>query len=449
MYNNLLQAELGITRIDIVQSPNSTQMVLPIQRDDLGVVNRAFENALVNDGTYTHQLPLLLRPLAGDKLLFDYTTTELQNYPILTTNNPSATDVSPGISDKLNNLCDRYQTLYASNYTMMIAPDPISAGAPTIIAALTPSINAPVNALTSAGNAISSTLTKTTSAIAGVESTVISEVSKVLTPASEIVFALGSIVATLTALKAIFFATSMTNIISSLSFILPRLAVELVMNMLHVDRFMQLATTEVAVINSKLQNAIDATSQLYSTLLGIGLTPILLKHQLDTIASLTKQQSISKQPMPNLNETGIPSELLQVGSIINWAGNETQRYAQDIELNCQKILDSRLNSSGDMTEIMSSLKSVEALIAMAQCILNVQGSMASVPTTAVGITSSLQAFGQVMNEMNTPAGASYTVVGNQLVITPPNIPAPSSNVANVLTSGGATVGNTKYTASSA
>ena len=68
MYQSMLKAEETIQRLDIQLDPSSSLMVSPIQRADLNLVTKSFEKALVEDGSFEHQLPLLLRPLSGDRV---------------------------------------------------------------------------------------------------------------------------------------------------------------------------------------------------------------------------------------------------------------------------------------------------------------------------------------------------------------------------------------------
>jgi hypothetical protein len=444
MYNNTLTAEMGISRVDLSTGSSSSVMVSPIQRDDLHTVNTAFEQALVENNTYANQLPLQLRALSGDKMIFNYTVNELQNYPILTTGNPTATDVSPVINSSLNNIADRYQTLYAASYLTMAAPDAIALGAPVIITALTPSTNAPSNALTTGTNAITSVLTSATLGIGKAQAAIVSEVSKILVPVNKVIFALGAILTLMNSLKAVFFKQNMSQFTSGLSYILPMLAVEVGIHMLHLDRFLQLATSDTAVINADIQSAISATAQLYGTVLGLGLTPLIMKHQISTLVELAQGQAVSKQPPASLSASGIPEELLKVGSYLNWASQESQRHATEITTNFQKIMNARLNANGNLIEMLSGMKEIESLVAIVQSLLNVQGSLASVPISAVNMPGSLQAFGQIMTNMNTPSGASYSVIGNQLVITPPYLPTPTNTVATTLQNGGANTVNTNY-----
>ena len=50
--------------------------------------------------------------------------------------------------------------------------------------------------------------------------------------------------------------------------------------------------------------------------------------------------------------------------------------------------------------------------------------------------SNLQSISQVLSTFNSPSGSSFAVVNGSVVVTPPSVPAVSSNVQSVLNQGG-------------
>src|ERR1035441_7186247 len=84
MYNNLLAAEIGITRAEMALAGSSSPIkVSPMQKADLMKVTLAFEDAMAETGQFRHQLPLLMRELKNDELIFDSLVGSLQEYPVL------------------------------------------------------------------------------------------------------------------------------------------------------------------------------------------------------------------------------------------------------------------------------------------------------------------------------------------------------------------------------
>ena len=84
MYTNLLTAEMGITRAEIALAGKDSQLtVSPVQKADLMTANLAFEDALADTGLFRHQLPLLIREVQGDTIVFDSLIAGLQQYPVL------------------------------------------------------------------------------------------------------------------------------------------------------------------------------------------------------------------------------------------------------------------------------------------------------------------------------------------------------------------------------
>src|SRR5208282_1463341 len=157
MYISLLEAEMSFLQFDLMNPPDSPVQIEPLQRADVTLATKSFENALISTGVYDQALPVLLNSLAGDQIIFNSWTNALMSYPVLSvpqltpaqtasTANPTASsdrdlntssvDVSDSITESMNGILDQWQSSYAGIYTVVASPDPTETSLPSVVATL-------------------------------------------------------------------------------------------------------------------------------------------------------------------------------------------------------------------------------------------------------------------------------------------------------------------------
>lgn len=404
MYQNLLQAEQDITRTDLYLDSDSPLQISPIQRADIMLATTSFEQALAAGGSYATSLPLLLNQMAGDSLIFDNITAQLQSYPVLANNDPSGIDVSDTVTSLLNDIATRQTTTYATTYSMIATPDPVSMTLPAVVTTLT---QHPLNQL-------------------------------------------GQILTMLTSLMAIFHKPQQVNSAVGLNItVLPRLISDLTSHLFIVDKLLQMTINLPTSSNPSAVGACwmgtgigsvqSIIPQPYGSFLSAGLTPILMSSELASQQAQLNQQIRSKTaPTTPANVNALPSGLLTMGATLNFSMEQNQLHATAIQTNTSKALDRRLNENGDNIEVMSSMKAMATMIGTVQGLVSAVGSGAQVATPS-SAPSNLQVVGQVVGNLQNTTGTSYSVQGNNVVLTSPTLPAPSAQVSSVLQSGGATI----------
>lgn len=393
MYQNLLQAQTDITKVDLGLDPNSTLQISPTQRMDINLATDSFEKALAGSGSYASTVPLLLAQSAGDGIIFDNLTAQLQDYPVLRNNNPSGVDVSDSLTATMNDVADRYTSTYATTYSMLATPDPVAISLPSVVTTLSQhSTNQ-----------------------------------------------LGNILYLLTSLISLFHKPQQVGLGNSLNgVIFPRLITDMSGNMFLVDRFTQMACNPNALLNTGIGTIMGKVPKPFGALIGAGLTSLFIQSELSAQQQALNQQLRSKTAQPNPGINALPAGLVTMAATLNFSLEQNQLHATAIQTNTSKAMDRRLNESGDTIEVMSSLKSIETMVGTVQSMLNTRSSGAQV-AMPTGLASNLQVVGQVVGNLKTNTGTAYTVQGNNLVLTPPAIPQPSLPVASVLQQGGATI----------
>ena len=392
MYQSMLKAEETIQRLDIQLDPSSSLMVSPIQRADLNLVTKSFEKALVADGSFEQQLLLLLRPLSGDRVIFDDWSKELKDYPILQNQDPQDTDLGAGLSQTMNGFADRWEAAYAQNYKIMAQPDPVSLGASAVLATL-----------------VGSTL-------------------------KDLVL-MGAL---LSSLQSQFHKQKMGDLTDSLvGVVFPRLISDLSRHGFQLDRFVAKALASPALQTGGL-------GQLMSSLRLLGKPGTVLSQNLTNALSPQTQGTAKakKKPASAASVRSLPQGVKVLGATLNWSVDENKRQSAAVQANMEKAVDRRLHETGDRLEILTHLKSLSALSTLIKGLQQTSkaGSATSVPLDP---TQNLQAFGQVLNGLDSTTGTTYTVgEDGELLPTPAELPAAPPEVAALLRRGGVDLNNT-------
>ena len=465
MYNNLLDAELGVMRAEMaLADSNSPLMVQPLQKADLMQVTAAFEDALADTGMFRHQLPLLLRELKGDDIVFDSLRDGLQEYPILSgseyqpvpetaaaVTNPDEDWYVPPDQD-LNDLVD---TKKLDKDILKTLKDPFNTYMPEVQRAAVVTETGAYDSDDWLSPLDSVLLDISEDAAAEVEARLdqyernfgfMYNLATDIDQAYEYIHSIANtflyqpleklilVLSTLRALKALFHKPKLAEIKGLIAMIImPRLIGEVTRFNFLMDRILQRITDPV-------QTVLNSMNRLFGEISRVGNDVAYLTAQ-GGLTGIVRSQISGKQQMPTparIKELdAIPKGTAFLGGKLSWALQQTRRQAQTIENSMLKAVDRRLQASGDRLEIMEQLRSIDSLVDILKSLILERQRGATQNSNQSGSTSSVAALGGLVNNLKTNSGTSFSLQGNTLVATPPNLPAPSAQVAGVLKNGGA------------
>lgn len=413
MYTELLQTDINFLRFDLLNSSDSPVQIQPLQRANVSLASKAFESALINTGQYNQTIPILLRSLQGDQVIFDSLTSTLMNYPILsvpqltpaqlaTTQNPSSSsdrdlngasvDVSDALSEQLNGVLDQWQQSYAGIYQVVASPDPTETSLPSVVAALSTQ------------------------------------------PTSD----LNRMIAMLQNLTALQHQPAIKSAHDSVdNQLLPRLFSDVGSHAGNLDYINQVAVGPSAGFGGAI-GTLQSTMASFNigSILNVGITG-----SVSVAAGGYKPPPITASQQQTLN--GIPEGLQILSANLSWSQSASTRQSETVSAAIQRLSLRKLTNQGNTTEFLTSLKSLSSSLGIIQSIVKsgannptAVGNTTSLNTSAVTPNVGLQSFGTLVGSLSSQSGSAYSVDGNTLVITPPAIPTAPPNVQAVLQSGG-------------
>ncbi len=413
MYTELLQTDINFLRFDLLNSPDSPVQIQPLQRANVSLASKAFESALIDTGQYNQTIPILLRSLQGDQVVFDSLTNTLMNYPILsvpqltpaqlaTTQNPSGSsdrdlngasvDVSDALSEQLNGVLDQWQQSYAGIYQVVASPDPTETSLPSVVAALSTQ------------------------------------------PTSD----LNRMIAMLQNLTALQHQPAIKSTHDSVdNQLLPRLLSDVGSHAGNLDYINQVAIGPSAGFGGAI-GTLQSTMASFNigSILNVGITG-----SVSVAAGGYKPPPITASQQQTLN--GIPEGLQILSANLSWSQSASTRQSATVSAAIQRLSLRKLTNQGNTTEFLTSLKSLSSSLGIIQSIVKsgannptAVGNTTSLNTSAVTPNVGLQSFGTLVGSLSSQSGSAYSVDGNTLVITPPTIPTAPPNVQAVLQSGG-------------
>ena len=413
MYTELLQTDINFLRFDLLNSPDSPVQIQPLQRADVSLASRAFENALISTGQYNQTLPILLRSLQGDQVIFDSLTNTLMGYPILsvpqltpaqlaTTQNPSGSsdrdlngasvDVSNSLSEQLNGVLDQWQQSYAGIYQVVASPDPTETSLPSVVATLSTQPTSDLNRM-----------------IAMLQNLIAFQHQPAIKSAHD----------------------SVDNQL------LPRLLSDVGSHAGNLDYLNQVAIGPSASFGGAIGTLQSAMASFnIGSILNVGITG-----SVSVAAGGFAPPPITAAQAATLS--GIPEGLQLLSANLSWSQSASVRQSQTVSASIQRLSLRKLTNQGNTTEFLTSLKSLSSSLGIIQSIVKsgantptAVGNTTSLNTNAVTPNVGLQSFGTLVSSLSSQSGSSYAVDGNTLVVTPPAIPTAPTNVQAVLQSGG-------------
>lgn len=413
MYVSLLEAEMSFIQFDLLNPPDSPVQIQPVQRVDIRTATSQFENSLIDTGVYNQTLPILLNSLAGDQVIFNSWSNMLQQYPVLSVPqltpaqiaanaNPTGTssrdlnsasvDVSSDLTETLNGILDQWQNGYAGIYSVVASPDPTETALPAVVATLSTQPSSDLNRLA----------TMLQNLIAFQHQPAIQQSND-----------------------------------SADNTLLPRLLSDIGDNAGDMDYMTQVAVGPSATLGGAMGTLMSTLSSVNpGSILSVGLTGSVAK-----AAGGYSPPPLSQTQTASL--ASLPEGLQILGANTAWAQSASMRQNDVILMSMKRLSLRKLLNQGNMTEFLTSIKSLSSSIGIIQSILqsgantpSAVGSTTSLNTGTVSPSIGLQSFGTLVSSLQSQSGSSFAVDGSTLVVTPPQIPTAPANVQNVLSAGG-------------
>lgn len=414
MYTQLLSADISFQQFDILNPPlGSSVQIQPLQRANVSLITKTFENTLIKSGQYDQTLPVLLRSLSGDQTVFTAMTAAISGYPILavpqltpaqlaTSQTPTgtssrdlngaSTDVSDSLAGTLNAVLDQWTNSYAGIYQVVATPDPTETALPSVVATLS--------------SQPSSDLTRLSTMLTNLIAT---EQQPAIQNAHD----------------------SVDNLI------VPRLLSDVTSHATNLDYMMQIAVTPSASFTSLLGGVMATLSSINpGSILNVGLTG-----SVGVAAGGFNPPPLT--PAQSQTVAGLPEGLQILGANISWAQSSATNQSALIQSSIQRLGLRRMTNQGNTTEFLTSLKSLSSSVGIINALLQSgantpasSGNSTSLNTGTVSPNTSLQSFGTLISSLPSQSGSSYALDGNTLTIIPPAIPVAPPNVQAVLAQGG-------------
>jgi predicted transcriptional regulator with HTH domain len=413
IYNRMLDAEMTALQLESALGSSSTYETSGYQSAQVNQVNQAIEKSLLDSGQFQFQLPLLLRQLKGDAAILNNLSAQISQYPVIAapgapsvsaSSNPnlvtmSGQDISPALVSSVNGTLNGLQSCYASVYQLAAGVGVVAQDVNNVLSTyfMEPAVN------------------------------IIRMISML-----QMLMSFTS----LPRLKAVF------NGLTGFAFI--RLFMEASAMEFMLDRFVQTAmmpieqmTSSIGMMLHQVAAAAADASTIANGVKGTftNQTGALKGMSMGYNSGLPSSANAKKPAAPALNN--ISSGCLAMVTHLDWAVGEVTKKVHLLEESFNKLMARRLGDMSAQLDLMGSMQALNTMIALAQSVMSFNGSSA-----AVGASKSVPqvaAVGQILNGMQSTTGTSFVVTNGQMQAVPPTVPAPSSNVQNVLTKGGLTL----------
>jgi len=402
-YSQMLDSQLGATMADMQLGSNSPFVTSPYQNANILTLTQSIEQNLQSQGTYSSILPTMLRNLKGDQVIFQSIAQTLQSYPVVQYDqyqasqlaNPSTNtsiipasslDVSPPLNSYLNDYADRYSTAYAGTYQLVSG-----------INAVEGDIN---NVLSQYFNTAISELNMITSLLSAAQ--------------------------TLTSLTRL---QDMADDLLGFAFV--RLQCEAFTFMSLFNRLMNITVIPFQQANGilhKLSSAISGIASKLGTQTVGGLKGMIQGSSCSTRSNSSVYAQVRGLQIPGLHN--VTAGLASLGSHLAWAESEVMKGEEELMKQFRRLCERRINASGDMLELMCSLKSIQTLVSFGKAIASQPQSLAPTQQTQPSTITN------ILSNISVGTGTTYSVSNGSVIASPPNVPPIPPTVASVFATGG-------------
>lgn len=356
MYSNLLDADITSQLLSSTLTGSANQ-VNQVQQASISTINTFVDNALLNDITYSSQLPLLLRSLKVDQAIFDSLSTNLATYPvqsIASTATLSSTSTiaakSLDVDDDLYNFLNGVTNDAASNYAAIYQ-----------VAATAATINNDITAVTALF---------------------------VEQPLAD----LARIVGLINGAKGLFYKDLFGDLVKDLgNFVYAKLVLDASAIVFAADKLTQMAISPLKSIGGSLvgiTSKVTALTKLAGTVpTGNPLAGISKSSSCSgsSVSSSPSFKSISAQAGTSSLTKGVTDAVFQ----LNWLQSKITAKTNTSLQQFKKVLGRRIASQSSHTNLLCSLKSAEALSNVASTLINKSTGTNSAPiiSSTLPITS--------------------------------------------------------------
>jgi len=465
MYNQLLDAAMAALRVELRQEEHdepSSMTVSPQQSLDIERVLGAFEDALTEQGDFKYQLPVLLRDLKADQVIFEEMSDGLQAYPILSASDLYRRDENLGEADQPNPIELAGEAVYGQaerqidrdirrekstgpdaalldevsrqqRITDQLPETPEEAetlddpDSGDISPGLYEDINERLDLYEKYYAATYNLATGIDSAYLGVR-----ELANTFfyRPLHDVMLA----VSMLSALKAFFHKPRLSQLKGALSMLVfPRLISGLVKFSFMIDRLLNKAAWPLARV-------LDSLGRFFSQLRRIGNDAAWVLDGGLTGAIRAELSGKRKQSMPDpkqLEELNkVPDAIRTVSANLHWAQNSVQAKHLQIQASLVRAVDRRLGDQGDRLEVLKTLRSIDAVVSVLTSLGRSIQAYRGAPNRVLQ-DHPVEVFSRAVRDFRSEANLVFRVDGSTIIATPPAIPEPPGRVKTILTRGGA------------
>lgn len=372
MYSTLLDAEIQSQSL-LTELQNTENQLNQVQQSYLSSVTSAVDDTLSDDVSYSSQVPLLLRSLKTDSAILQSISDGLASYPVQTLN-PSGTATATtaaipaqntDISSDLAASLTRVTTSLGSNYSA-------------------------INTLLVTPAVINSDL-----AVANVMATqTVADVARIVTLVQSA--------------KGLFYKNSLKSFNKDLSnFAYTRLAADATVVVFAADKLLQMAINPLASIEGQMGVAVAQVKRLIDTV-GTAPTGTHLAGLCKANSACNAPQNASTNPLvqADLKLMGLSVSLFEAASHLLWIQQKTEKSIAKKVQQFERLVGRKLGIQQEHTNLLSSLKSAESLVALAATTIG----------QLTGNTSATQALSSPVSSTVTAAVNSVAASASPTVI---------------------------------
>ena len=424
VYNRLLDAEMASLQLDMALPLTSPYEVNAFQTAAVSQVTKFVEDTLLSTGEFRHQVPLLLRNLKGDAVIFDLTKRELAKYPATQT----CADANQAVARTPGTAVPRTGEVSA----------PISARNLDISEPLAACLNGAVDAF--AGTYAS--MYQLAADVGHVERDVEAVLNTyVMQPMADVI----RMVSLFTAMKGLLHVPRLKEIKQGLTgFVFVRLQSEATSLRCTLDRFMSLAVTPLKSMMGSagdmvgmVQAAAAQADHLFGAVKGMKdsftHTDGALKGMSGAYdCGMAHRASASKPTNPVQDALG--PALTSLASHVQWGLDTLDAKTAMVDEAFQKVIQRRLADHGNQLDVMCSTQALDSLLSFARAVISVQQQYTGTPSS--GPTQLVEAAGRILGSLDGGGGTRFTTQDGTIQVLSPDVPAMPAHVETVLRAGG-------------